>query len=357
MKRIYIYLTAALLLAAGVSVFAGGDREFSEMENRQLTVISDVTEADILSGDFQEALTDYVSDQIPGRDEMMKISSDIWRLTGRKDISGVYISGGTYFQKILDKDINYERYENNLKKIEDIACKFPDKNVTVMLVPDSGNVLKDELPRGAAMYDYNEMIKTAERLLPHCNVVHAEKQLKKYKGRYIYYRTDHHWTLEGAFAGYEALTGRECDFEKRKVCDDFLGTLYSKAPVKGAEADTIEIPVLKSDVKVTADGKEIPLFDREALKEKDKYKVYFGGNYGLTEVESGVNDRKICVIKDSFANCFVPLLTEDYGHIVMADMRYTSCSIDMIAGDADEILILYQMSNFAGDTGISKLMF
>lgn len=50
-----------------------------------------------------------------------------------------------------------------------------------------------------------------------------------------------------------------------------------------------------------------------ALKEKDKYRVFFGGNYGITDIKSGSNDRKLVVVKDSFANCFVPLLTEDYG--------------------------------------------
>lgn len=357
MKRIYIYVIAFLLLAGGVSVFAGDDRSFSEIENRQLTVISDVGRSDVLSGDFQKALTEYASDQMPARDAMMNIASEIKVLTGRRDISGVYISGGAYFQKILDKDINYGRYERNLKKIEEIAERYPDKRVTVMLVPDSGTVLKNKLPAGAEMYNLEAMMDTADNLLPGCTVVHTEDILSEKQDSCIYYRTDHHWTLEGAFAGYEAFTGRKCGYEKRKVCDDFLGSLYSKAPVKSADADQIYAPVMQGDVTVTADGKEISLFDRSALKEKDKYRVFLGGNYGISEITSGVNDKKICVIKDSFANCFVPLLTGDYGHIVMADMRYTSCTIDMIAGDADEILILYQLSNFAADTGISKLMF
>ena len=124
---------------------------------------------------------------------------------------------------------------------------------------------------------------------------------------------------------------------------------------EGGSLDTIKIPVLAGKVQVTADGRDIGMFDMNALKEKDKYRVFFGGNYGITDIKSGSNDRKLVVVKDSFANCFVPLLTEDYGEIVMIDMRYFSGNIDMIAKDADEILFLYELSNFAEDSNIAKL--
>ena len=157
-------------------------------------------------------------------------------------------------------------------------------------------------------------------------------------------------------------------YEKEKLCDDFLGTLYSKVldrkakrPVTdGGSFDEVSIPEIDSvtdgKVTVTADGREIEMFDRSALNEKDKYRVYFGGNHGITTIRTGnTGGKKLAVIKDSFANCFVPLLTGDYDEIIMADMRYTSGNIDMIAKDADEILFLYQLSGFAEDTNIAKL--
>ena len=35
-----------------------------------------------------------------------------------------------------------------------------------------------------------------------------------------------------------------------------------------------------------------------------------------------LSEGKLAVIKDSFANCLVPLLVGDYKEIVMIDMRY-----------------------------------
>ena len=43
MKKFFVYGFALLLAITGVSVFAGGDRSFSENENRYLTILGDVT--------------------------------------------------------------------------------------------------------------------------------------------------------------------------------------------------------------------------------------------------------------------------------------------------------------------------
>ena len=314
MKTLFIYRFTACLSAGGISVFAATDRSFPENENRYLTKLSDVLSADILSGEFQQQLMDYTSDQMPGRDLLTASATAVKKASGRKDIGGAYLGrDGFYFDKKLDKDMNFKRYERDLKE--------------------------------------------------HRRVIDLRDVHKSKKGDLLYYRTDHHWTLDGAYAGYEAFTGKKCSYDTIEVCDDFLGTLYSKVLDKsavkkvseGGSLDTIKIPVLAGKVQVTADGRDIGMFDMNALKEKDKYRVFFGGNYGITDIKSGSNDRDLVVVKDSFANCFVPLLTEDYGEIVMIDMRYVSGNIDMIAKDADEILFLYELSNFTEDSNIAKL--
>ena len=56
MKRLFIYIFTACLIAGGISVFAGADRSFSENENRYLTKLSDVLSADILRENFSVSL-------------------------------------------------------------------------------------------------------------------------------------------------------------------------------------------------------------------------------------------------------------------------------------------------------------
>ena len=365
MRSLILIITSSLFLVVlCVGTIVTPEVSFSENENRYLTKLSDVLSADILSGEFQQQLMDYTSDQMPGRDLLTASATAVKKLSGRKDIGGAYIGrDGFYFDKKLDKDMNFKRYERNLKKIENIALKYSDKTVTAMLVPESGDIYSGKLPVNAQLFNDAAMYDTAGSILKNCRVIDLRDVLKSKKGDLLYYRTDHHWTLDGAYAGYEAFTGKKCSYDTIEVCDDFLGTLYSKVLDKsavkkvseGGSLDTIKIPVLAGKVQVTADGRDIGMFDMNALKEKDKYRVFFGGNYGITDIKSGSNDRKLVVVKDSFANCFVPLLTEDYGEIVMVDMRYFSGNIDMIAGAADEILFLYELSNFAGDSNIAKL--
>lgn len=374
MKKFFVYGFALLLAITGVSVFAGGDRSFSENENRYLTILGDVTSVGVTSGEFQKQLTAYGSDQMPGRDFFMEASTSVKKLTGREDIGDVYLGeDGFYFEKKLDKDIDFERYEKNLEKVEKIASQYGNKKVSLMLVPESGNIYSDLLPKNAKIFDHEKMYEEAGKTLKQCRLVNPQEALIAAKSEKLYYRTDHHWTQAGAYAGYKALMGKDCKLERKQASDSFLGTLYSKVldekarkPVdEGGSLDTIEIPVIDEKIKVTADGSEISIFDQRAMKEKDKYKVYFGGNYGIVNIKgqqaAGVGGttgkgEKIVIIKDSFANCFAPLLVNDYSEITMIDLRYFAGNPKEVLEGADDILFLYQLSNFAGDSNLVKLM-
>ena len=99
-------------------------------------------------------------------------------------------------------------------------------------------------------------------------------------------------------------------------------------------------------------------YRQEQLAQKDQYTYFFGGNYGLVTIETTAeNSGKLLVIKDSFANCFVPYLLRDYSEIVMLDLRYFSGSVEAVIAQhgITEILFLYETSNLLTDTGILRL--
>ena len=64
------------------------------------------------------------------------------------------------------------------------------------------------------------------------------------------------------------------------------------------------------------------------------------------------NNSKIPIVLLSFVYYRQKIKIKE---IVMIDMRYFAGDMDMVAGDADEILFLYELSSFAGDSNISKL--
>ena len=82
----------------------------------------------------------------------------------------------------------------------------------------------------------------------------------------------------------------------------------------------------------------------------DKYAMFLHGNNGLSRVE-GSGTGKILVIKDSYANSFVPYLTANYAAIDVVDFRNYNYGLDQLiaANDYDQILVLYSYASFTTD--------
>ena len=112
-----------------------------------------------------------------------------------------------------------------------------------------------------------------------------------------------------------------------------------------------------SIVSADCDGTERDsLYDMTALEKKDKYELFLGGNYAKAVLRTGTeNGKHLLLIKDSFANCFVPFLAGDYETITMVDLRYCREKIQPLADAADDILVLYEITNFAADSNLFKL--
>lgn len=368
--KIYIILIIVILgVTGGITLFSD-QRSYSPNENRCLEEYPEFSLSSFMSGDFQEDAINALNDQFFKRDEFMKISTDIKKLLGYRDIGGVYLAkDGYYIEKIDEDDISQERYIQNLRYVQYFLSKQKCKTAAI-LVPSAGIVLRDKIPEYADFYDDDGMYKTAETVLSSSKVIDIRERLKEAeKSEQIYYRTDHHWTSGGAYHAYEEyckamdIDVRKYDeFNVKEVCDDFYGSLYSKVLDRRAIPDKVYAPFsnIINNIKVTNDGKITDgIYYEDELKKKDKYAYFFGGNCGRVDISTGgEKGLKLLVIKDSFANSFIPFLLNSYSEITMIDPRYYIGSITKLAesNTYDHILILYEMSNFAGDTSLYKLI-
>ena len=99
------------------------------------------------------------------------------------------------------------------------------------------------------------------------------------------------------------------------------------------------------------------MFFYSYLDEDDKYPVYLDGNHPYTVIKnaSADSDKKLMVIKDSFAHSLVPYLADHYSEIVMVDLRYYTDPVSEIikSEKIDEVLVLYSIDNLATDTGVA----
>lgn len=372
-KFIFIIALFAIMLVPGIIIVAKSDREYSELENRNLAVRPVFDISDILSGKTESDLTEFVTDQFPLRDFLMKASTEYKKGLLMKDVGGVYFGKNGYIlDKIYEGKLSFDNYIKNLKKLDEFVNDYSELNPAVILVPSPSSVLADFLPNFAENYNDMAYYDAAEEILGgkflNLRSVYMDEQKKAYdEGSVdsVYFKTDHHYTTYGAYIAYReycirrGIEPKSIDsFNVVEFGNKFYGTMYSKAADFTTEPDMISVPTINED-NIEVSGGTDKIYDYDALNRKDKYTIYFGGNYGVVNIRTKVdNDKRLLIIKDSYANSLVPYLTSEYEHITMVDPRFYTGSIEQVISDnkINEILVFYEMSNFVNDSEMRRML-
>ncbi len=345
-------------------------RTFSEMENRylnQLPTFSLGAMVDSSSKGYAQKFEQYANDQFALRNQWISLKSRCEALLGKLENNGIVYGEKRYlFEKFRTYD--EQRLEKNLGYLEDFAALNPDVNKFVMIVPSSYNILSDLAPTGLGNIDQIPLIQGInDRLtLSGYTGVDVAANLLAHAGEDIYYRTDHHWTTQGAWYGYErfmhtlGLAAIVPDQSLAHSAEGFWGTYYSKAKKFDAIPDVInwyDLPVNS----VTIDGAEFDsMYDMEALDTRDKYALFLHANNGVTVIKNdSVPEGSIMVIKDSYANCFVPFLTQNYHKVVVVDLRSLPKGVNELVKSEQirDVLVLYSFSNLSSDANLPRIRY
>ena len=363
---IIFILTLFLFLIINVIV---PDREKSVQENRMLATKPKFRLSSLISGDYDEKFEAYMDDQFVGRDMWRKLKVMVDRIGGSRLENGVYIgTNGQLLEQIEVADENH--LAANIKAIKSFSESQSKIPVRMMLVPDAANVLNHSLPSLAKPEDQTQMFSMVRKDLgDSVEWIDVSPELNKHKTEKIYYKTDHHWTTLGAFYAFQAAApslGIEGDLSGKyvsyAVSDSFNGMLASKSGVNLGEKEQIDIYVpTEEDTDLIVDyvdeGKRsTSLYDSSKLKEKDQYTVFLGGNSSLLDIRTvSTSTKRLLLVKDSFANSFIPFLTPYYREIVVVDPRYYSGTINdlMDSYRISEVLFLYSGNTFFKDNNIS----
>jgi hypothetical protein len=362
---------AFLLCIVGVSgaSLLTKDREFSPNENRYLEQVPELTVDHLLSGKFQKDLENYLRDQICFRDGWITVKTAIQKVCGDTDIGGAYVGSDGYdFEKITPEEVDEKQLARNVQAVSDYfseaSAQIDKDRISFLLVPTAGLVMADKLPKNARLFDQSAYLDQVENALADYNVIDVRETLLDHKDEYLYYRTDHHWTTDGAYLAYEKWcerTGRTCadrgTLTKNTVSEDFRGSLYSRILDADSAYDSIwTYGDFDGALLVDNEEKRDSIYDESKLTEKDQYTYFFGGNYAQVTVD-GSGEGSLLLIKDSFANCFVPMLTQDYDTIYMVDLRYYNGDMGayLTEHSVTDVLVLYNISNFISDSNLYKL--
>lgn len=353
------------------------DQAFSQTENRYLQRLPEFSLKALLDGSYGKKYEAYLSDQFPVRDQLVALKTEAELIQGKEDVNGVYIGKDGYLMERFEReDIETEQMEQNLKDLagflEEEGERLGKDRVRGMLVPSASQILKEKLPFLAAPYDQGLVMEKLRGLLESPEqLVDPETVLNEHREEEIYYKTDHHWTMLGAYYGYRAWAesiGLEPyeigDFSRETVTEEFFGTVQAKVNRK-TEPDTMERWSLKKEegeFQVFYDGSEEAgeMYTQAALEGRDKYRFYLDGNHALTEIRnsSGVSQgRKLCVIKDSYGNSFAPFAACHFDTVFLIDLRYFNGNIREFLEEqgVTDLLVLYRIPGFAAEETIWKL--
>ena len=323
------------------------------MQKPQFTIV------DFVSGKFSDELEQYLTDQVPLRDDWVTLKIYLELAVGKRESGGVYIGRDKY---LMDKFTSYSKKQlaANAAALAELQKKLAAEDISMdtILVPVAAQVLTDKLPAYAPVADYAAILE----VLTDAGVDTTDVffTLAAHSSENIYYRTDHHWTSLGAYYAYCAWRGIEPNVDEwtqEILCDNFHGTTWNKVPLPSVPAEEITAWYKHINRSVSYNNGQYEtdsIYERKYLSGSDQYAVFLNSNQAQTVIEGSGKSGKLLLIKDSYGNTFSQFPVEDYAEVHVLDLRFFKGDVTEYAKENDitDALALYGVQNFVKDTNL-----
>lgn len=270
---------------------------------------------------------------------------------GKQEVNGVFkFDNGNLLNKANTVSKNIELYKNNMLEF----CKT--NNAFYVQAPAMTNEIN---PDGSINYHNSE----AKELVSHLRSNNVDildlNQMIDDEGidrETVFFKTDHHWTSEAAFWGYQRLVqklnrdyGCNIDsyytdinnFDKKVYEDWFLGSVGQRTGHVYSGLDDISVIYPKFETTMSAEilqksrktiirkgSYEDTALNYDRIKTKDYYTgdcylVYLGGNYPHIKIvnSNAPENKKIAIVKDSFASPVAAFLSVCFQEVHVIDVR------------------------------------
>lgn len=396
----------------------------SLLEKRELAEAPTFSISNYFSGEFAKQTDMFFADTFPGRDGMVSFASKMEEMRGIRPGDVRIYNAARPSTDIPKDDLSDDQTDpvdelgDNLKKEtepapgngltpddgavrgEQLGPTFLYKNMAMAIfggnsavanryaqainkyqaeLGDSVQIYNMVIPTSIAFYlpeknkdisgDQKENIDMIYAALdPKVKRVDAYTSIDKVKEQYIYFRSDHHWTVRGAYAAYEAFcetAGLEpvplSEMEHHQI-DNFVGTLYNETQDSKLKEtpDFVEYFVPPGDFTVNRYLRNKPktpvessLFASYATGGQNTYSVFLHGDYPLTHVVTGKNTgRKILMVKESFGNAFAPFLVSHFDEVFIVDQRYFQLGLVDFIKEKGVTDLLFANNIFAANTDV-----
>ena len=368
----------------------------SELEKRELSKFPKPTVSTVLNGEFFSDISTWYADTFPFRETLMNANAKMKKLYGitTQEIYGDAAQG----DEIPDADAEMEttptpevtpEEEEDLPEEDGTIHAKPEKLGKIYIADNRGFELYGFSRAGADAY-INMMNSAAAQLKDIATVydilvptsiaviVDEENQqkvgsnsqedtfayvnghldasinqvgvldtLKKHNSEYLYFKTDHHWTADGAYYAYRELmkakgmTASALTDYTRTEYPGFIGSFYqysNQSDTLKNNPDTVVAytPTCNDLTYTDTDGNQKTghvVSDATQYSEGNKYLCFICGDQPYERIDNpNITDGSSCVvIKESYGNAFVPFLVNSYQTVHVVDYRYFSGNlIDLV---------------------------
>ena len=378
----YKYITS--IATIGIVLFVSAmsiitpDREISDLEGRQLQLLPTpgkiINEGfnknaylyELLTGDMFKKWDSYFSDHIYNRDMIVSTFTDIQGNMDKKYVNGAFLGKDNYvFSPTQVMEVQDSTYIQSANYFNNFAERFDKSNTYIVNLPKKEMVYADNMPidnyKSGVSVGIDEMLSNIDKdkieVLDFRSVINKDDNL--------FYKTDHHWNMNGTYKAYEYIINSlrndfkevgspksKDEFEIKKYENYFVGTDGRKVGQLVKEAEDIEL-YYSDDFKnynvYNQDGEFELLQDKFLDEEKfnNDYMVYLGGDNPELMIENtrSNNDLKIVMIGDSMDNPLVPLMAGHFKKLYSYDLRsYQDDIIKTVEEINPDIIMLIGLS-------------
>ena len=218
-------------------------------------------------------------------------------------------------------------------------------NVYSILVPlNSGVMLDEQTLESLGGSDQKQTIDYYYNSYKGVTGIETIDTLREHNSEYLYFRTDHHWTAQGAYYVYrnfcqaKGWTPNELDSFETMQFSPFLGTYYTKLNKPSdmeANPDTVTAYIPHGTNTMTYQDKDGQEYEWNVIRDVSKrgsgsgYATVIAGDNPMSVIQNpNITDGSSClVLKESYANCLVPFLVDHYQTIYIVDFRYANVNV------------------------------
>lgn len=348
-QRLLRFLPGLVLLAfctaGGTWALWFHDREFSALDNRYLAEFEYPTPSALADKSWMDSFDLYVDERVAGRVTWLEVHALMMSQVLRDPIlNGVYLNApqGHLLEKPLRQPYREELADQAQVLTE--AVEAAGAKMLWVYAPRREEVFADQLPEAwsnpypARRGDIVEAFESTGAPVLDLTDALADPSTRDAN----FFRTDHHWTVDGALIATEAIDSElrglgvdlgvdNREYLRRSGDHGFLGSLGREVTLGVAEPDSFEYfepeggwqsricSATECDTSPFSTG---PVDDPG--KFTNRYLAWIGGDRGLVRLynESPDASGTVVLIKDSYGNPVATYLGERVRNLYVIDERH-----------------------------------